>query len=388
MQKRLLFWVIMILLSSFVVEGVSYIAFGLGASALKARTYYSPKVSRSEFESYLADRHPILGWPGKTRWGKDLTATGARRSPANERLANGSSCVSLYGDSFTFSSEVTTAEAWGNLLAEQLLCRVENYAVPGYGTDQAVLRFISNTRDSSPVTILGIHPVDLTRNLNQWHLLIAGPHATFGFKPVFTERGDGLELVELPALNFEDYQRLTEDPSQYLKEEYFLPGGRGPVVVEFPYTASLFRLVWKVFGEFSLDRMMKYPKPRQWNRDRWYENDGSPNSHAASRNALIVKRFAAECNKREIRCVVLIIPDKDSLDSHIIDGIEPLDWVYSPFEDVVEVWDATTYIASKVDNELGVCKYIGERKDCKGHYNAQGYKLLADYVQQKLTASK
>lgn len=386
MQKRILFWMIMILLLSVVAEGVSYTTLHLDINAIKYRIYQPPRVSRSEFESYLVNRHPELGWPGKNSPAVNLTSTGARRSPANERLADSPVCLSLYGDSFTYGSEVKDSEAWSNLLAKRLQCRVNNYGVPGYGTDQAVLRFMGNARDDAPVTILGIYPVDLQRNLTQWHLLIAASHAVFSFKPIITERDGRVKLVGLPDLNYEDYQRLAEDPSQYLQDEYYLPGGRGGVVVEFPYTVALIRVAWRIFDELRFDRITKYPKtPRQWIRGQWYDSDGNPNSHAVFRNDLIVRQFVAECSKRKSRCVVLIIPDWESVDSHITEGIpEPLDWIYRPFKDLVEVWDATSFMASKADDELGICRYIGVRQDCQGHYNAQGYKLLADYVQQKL----
>ena len=384
MQRLLLFWTITVLLLFVVAEGVSFTTLHLDIQAIKNRIYEPPKVSRSDFESYLENRHPDLGWPGKDGFPLDLTPAGARQSPANDKLAESPVCLSLYGDSFTYGSEVGNSEAWSNLLASLLQCRVANYGVPGYGTDQAVLRFVGNAGDDSPVTILGIYPVNLQRNLNQWSLLIAGSHAAFGFKPVFSERGGEVEVVGLPDLSYEDYQRLVEDPSRYLKEEYYLPGERGGVVVEFPYTIALARLIWKIFDELNLDRMIRYPTiPRQWIRGRWYDSDGNPNSHAVRRNDLIVGKFIEECGEREKRCVVLIIPDWESLYSNLAEGIaEPLDWIYRPFEDAIEVWDATSYIASRAGDDI--CKYIGVREDCQGHYNARGYALLADYVQQKL----
>lgn len=386
MQKRFLFWTILILLLSMVAEGVSFAVLNLGIQAIRNRIYEPPRISRADFESYLENRHPELGWPGKDGFPLNLDLTGARQSPANERLAESPVCLSLYGDSFTYGSEVRDAEAWSNLLAGRLRCRVANFGVPGYGTDQAVLRFIGNRADDAPLTILGIYPVNLQRNLNQWSLLIAGPHVPFGFKPIFSERGGRAELVGLPDLTYEDYQRLAEDPSQYLKDESYLPGERGGIIVEFPYTLALVRLAWRIFDEIDFDRLAKYPAiPRQWIRGPWYASEGKPNSHAVRRTDLIVRKFVAECSERERRCVVLIIPDWESLYGNLAEGIpEPLDWIYRPFEDVVEVWDATSYIATRTGDASDVCKYIGVRRDCHGHYNAEGYRLLADYVEEKL----
>ena len=102
---------------------------------------------------------------------------------------------------------------------------------------------------------------------------------------------------------------------------------------------------------------------------------------------MIVRKFIAECDERERRCIVLIIPDWESLYGNLSEGIpEPLDWIYSSFEDAVEVWDATSYIATRAGDKHSVCKYIGVRQDCHGHYNARGNELLADYVLRKLAA--
>ncbi len=384
MLKRAVFWLIIFVPLLAVAETGSFITLKMLTNiiAFKHRIYIPPEVTEAEFEFYLEDRDPILGWPGEKRVAAEFTATGARPSPANERYSEAPICLSLYGDSYTFSSEVGADDAWGNLLAERLKCRVENYGVPGYGTDQAVLRFI-NSGDVAPVAILGIYPIDLVRNLNQWHLLTSGPHAPLGFKPVFTERDGQPELVELPKLDFAEYQQLTRDPSLYLHAEHYLPQARGPVVMEFPYTVAILRLTWKVVDSFSVAQIMDNPTdPRQWNWDPWYEQNGSPDGRAISLNALAVRQFHTECEQRQMRCVVLIIPDPASLDRYTVDGAMSLEWIYEPFQDTIEVWDATAYMASNASN--GTCAYIGVLNDCVGHYNAAGYALLADYVHQRL----
>src|SRR5216684_2372670 len=50
---------------------------------------------------------------------------------------SGHSCGSAYGDSYVGGADVATAEGWIEQLSHLLGCRVANYAVGGYGTDQA-----------------------------------------------------------------------------------------------------------------------------------------------------------------------------------------------------------------------------------------------------------
>ena len=94
--------------------------------------YIRPYFTRDTYNHYLAIRDPTLGWRAQIESSQSLDESGARRSPAFPKP--GHDCVSLYGDSFTFGAEVSDAEAWGNILAENLKCRVGNFGVNGYGT--------------------------------------------------------------------------------------------------------------------------------------------------------------------------------------------------------------------------------------------------------------
>jgi hypothetical protein len=73
----------------------------------------------------------------------------------------------MYGDSFVFGSAVDDEHSWGNQIAKRLSCRVQNFGVPGYGTDQAYLRFLHNDADQAPQVILNILFENVARNVNQ-----------------------------------------------------------------------------------------------------------------------------------------------------------------------------------------------------------------------------
>jgi hypothetical protein len=75
-------------------------------------------------------------------------------------------CVSLYGDSFTWGDEVDDVHAWGNVLSKLLHCRVSNFGVGGYGTDQAYMRFHYNKNDKPKLVILGFYTENIQRNVS------------------------------------------------------------------------------------------------------------------------------------------------------------------------------------------------------------------------------
>ena len=168
------------------------------AAVIPNDIYYRPP-SREEFATYvnLINESPGaargLGWEGPRQ---ELTEAGYRRSPAGDGF--GSPCVSLYGDSFTFGAEVSSTAAWGNRLAERLGCRVDNYGVVGYGTDQAVLRFLETPGDASPFVILSHMAENIARNVNQDRTLIYG--SGIALKPRFELTTTGIRLVKVPRL--------------------------------------------------------------------------------------------------------------------------------------------------------------------------------------------
>jgi hypothetical protein len=75
--------------------------------------------------------------------------------------------ISVFGDSFVYGTEVATQHAWPTLLDEnEPALEILNYGVPGYGPDQALLRFESEIAELRPdVAILAITTPSLTRIL-------------------------------------------------------------------------------------------------------------------------------------------------------------------------------------------------------------------------------
>jgi hypothetical protein len=80
-------------------------------------------------------------------------------------------------------------------LAARLNCRVGNFGVGGYGTDQALLRFMHNPSDPSSVAVLGIFADNIQRNVNRVRYFLVGGDPLL-IKPRFVLDDDGtLRLV-------------------------------------------------------------------------------------------------------------------------------------------------------------------------------------------------
>ncbi len=228
----------MLLVLAFLAAGaselVAYAGVLLVSRRIRPRLVWTPDVAlfEREYPEYLRMHHPVLGWPAPNDPRHD--ATGARPAPAFPN--NEPACVALFGDSFTYGAEVEDDEAWGNLLAQRLNCRVANYGVGGYGTDQAFLRFRDRADDRAPIVILGVFEDNAQRNVNRYRELLAGA-PSFSFKPRFAlnDRGE-LALLPMALPAPEDARDFIESPERFLTDEHFLPGSReGPVGPDFRF---------------------------------------------------------------------------------------------------------------------------------------------------------
>jgi hypothetical protein len=347
--------------------------------------YYSSLVGEiTDFEKYMVKRDPVLGWPSPSAFGKDpFDASGSRVIPAFSTPGN--ACASLYGDSFAWGEEVDHAHAWSNVLSVLLGCRVANYGVGGYGTDQAYLRFVSNQKDEARVVVLVIYPYDFQRNVNQYRPLVVGIHKgnIYGFKPRFVlNDSEELNLVPIPSPSKTEFVNCVRDPATYLKHEYFLPGTKaGPISFEFPYTLFLFKALQQEEVQASLLALLN-------GVPTWagYSSPGHP-SESFEITVAIGKAFGHEARKRGKIPLVVFLPTPSAVEYFKRRNI----WVYQEMADSIaregiRVIDAGPYMLKKlVDRSF--CSLLTEPEQCIGHFNVEGNKLLADLMYETISQS-
>ena len=172
-----------------VLESFSLVAFK--ADILKNRVFKGVKnLTENEFNKYLEERDHELGWPTKSRLAQKHTGNGFRKSPALELISNEQPpCLAVYGDSFAFGDELSDADAWPNQLTQIFGCKVLNYGVSAYGTDQAVMRFEKLHPDGAPALMTFID-LNLMRNRNQARGISKGLINVSRTKPIFVENSD------------------------------------------------------------------------------------------------------------------------------------------------------------------------------------------------------
>lgn len=375
-RRRLVFALVTVILMAAFLEVVSYAVttLYLPRSPLSF-TVYDPghRIAAAEIDEYFRERDPTLGWPTRGVIGTEFyDADGTRPGPASDAL--GSPCVAAFGDSFVYGTDVDDAHAWTDVLATELGCGVENFGVPGYGTDQAFLRYREHGASATEFVILGVATVDILRMVNQDRRLVWEPHAGLRLKPRFLVGSDGgLELVPLPPVAPEDVPDYVRHPERYLAHEWFLPGSAwGPVRLRFPYTLALCRSLLHV-------RVMS----RLRGEPSWlpfYEPDHP--SRALPVLGRVVDEFVAVARSRGQRPVVLIIPTGSHVPYRARTGQDPV----APFAAVLEERGVT-----HMDLTPALLEYLGERNACEifaggvgrfcaGHYNDEGSRVIAETV--------
>ncbi|MCC7372076.1 MAG: hypothetical protein IT306_26910 [Chloroflexi bacterium] len=154
-----------------------------------------------------------LGW--------NLTPSRTRRSEGNVYRINSQSIradhdyqldeapgvqrITAFGDSFTHCSESTQQDCW-TVLLEDALPRAEvlNFGVPGYGPDQALLRYgRDGQKFGGCAVIIGYFVGDIERVVNRFRPFIHPDDSVVLSKPRYVLNGSDLVLMPNPVTDLD-----------------------------------------------------------------------------------------------------------------------------------------------------------------------------------------
>lgn len=371
MEKRNIHILGTIIIVIMVIGFAELMAYVKSCQLIKYSIGFTPLDITESYESYEKRHNPRLGWlPSPSK----VDVEGSRPIPAFLDPTQKRDCVSLYGDSFTEGAWVDNEHAWSNVLSLLLNCRVANYGVSGYGTDQAYIRFLDNHEDQAKVVILGYISENLMRNVNQLRNLIS-PSTKCFLKPRFTldERGQ-LNLIPIPLLTKREYNTLRKNPGAVLSHEYFLPGGKsGFQRMRFPYTWGIIKIFPIIYRNLLLHRPTFFDL---------YQSGNS--SKAMDVTVGIMREFSREARERGKQPLILIIPTLFDIKAYHQSG----KWVYQPVVDLL-----LKQKLAFIDSGPAISHYLGGAPvetlypmEKKNHFSNKGNEILArivyDYLSQ------
>lgn len=277
-------------------------------------------------------------------------------------------CIDVFGDSWTFSAEVSKEFAWPNQLSKILGCKVNNFGVGGYGSDQATMRHELISAFSN-VSILNHLSENITRNVNQFRsFLFPYTDSIIATKPRYViNSNDDLLLIKKPEIQQSDVANLKE-LKRKLEYEYFFPDGESGIrkEVEFPYFISAMDLL---INHFHIKAKIK-DQPRHI---EFYDH-----AHPSNALALTFKIFDKFISNSKIRGqvpIITIIPtcgDLKYFNRHnklpyqiMLDDLDRRDILYYDF--------SRDFI-----RENDFYKFFNyDLKSCTAHPNKDGYALMA-----------
>jgi hypothetical protein len=364
-SKAAVFYVLLFAFLFLVAEGASRVAVAyLSTSGI----FFDQKRITQSYGEYLRVRDARLGWGPPPM---SVDPFGARKDFS--KYADSPPCMDVYGDSFTWGDEVSDKEAWATLSSDLLKCRVRNYGVPGYGTDQAYLRFLG-AKDHSKVVFLDHLSENILRNVNQFRNFIA-PIEQFGFKPRFVLHDGALSPIPLPSVPDGRVQGFLDHPELVLHDEFFLPNGSsGPISASFPYSWSLLK---------GFDNWMIRAKLAGRPLYSDFYSDAHP-SHALPLTFAILSDFRSKAEALGLHPVVMIFPTCRDFSERKKHGIFP----YAP---LIGLLDRSSIPHLDIGALLQERRLADPRRlyvTCSGHLNPEGNRLVADIVSQYLHQEK
>lgn len=261
---------------------------------------------------------PVLGWSSfpntETADGMAHHGTAGIRSASTStdyapNPRQGTLRIALFGDSFTWGAEVPDDGTWAYFLESSLNkagmdAEVLNFGVPGYGMDQAFLRWKLQGAEFSPdVVIFGFQAENGKRNLNLYRPFYAPTTDGIFSKPRFVIEADQLKLVNSPTVPPDELLDFVENFAtwEYTEYEYF-------------YDPDDFNdLVWR---KSRLVSTVIEVSSKLYNRsveaEEFYSLDREPGRLAMR----IIQDFAKDVEARGADFYVVHLPKRDALESH------------------------------------------------------------------------
>jgi hypothetical protein len=375
-SRRPLLWLILLaLLAAFAEAGSALTIWTIGSSRSRF-LIWSPDIDAlpAIWRNHDGDWDEELGWPSpRQATAPPRDADGAKRNPD---FPESDACASAYGDSFVWGDDVPLADGWIEQLSRLLGCRVANYGVSGYGTDQALIRFRRLTKDVAPVAMLGIFPENVMRNVNQYRGFFGFELDPRWLKGRFVlDRSGALTWIARPRIDLAGFIALHREPARLVPGDHFLPDTRdGPVTARFPSTLSLIRLA---------------AMPRLWTRltgrpswSAFYAADHP--SGALPLTLAIAQAFAREARARGRKPLVVMLPGESSFRAQAkFGGFEYAPLVEQLSASGVDVLDTGPALRAALGSR-SPCEMYAFPRECFGHLGVAGGGMVAQVVAAEL----
>jgi hypothetical protein len=284
--------------------------------------------------------------------------------PETRRLA-------AFGDSFTYCEEVELEDCWTTQLQRQWpRGEVLNFGVPGYGPDQAWLRYQREGRAYQPCAVLiGYLVENINRVVNRFRPFYEPAGGLVLSKPRYLLAGEGLELLPNPVENPEDLDDpLWVEDTLGPHDNWYFPG----LFVANPFDGLLTVRLSRTVAA----RRPDYEFTRDWEAQiaQAYRRQGE----AFQVTARVLREFARQVREDGATPVVLVFGSEMELRAVRQRGEK----VYAPLlewlsREGIPTIDLTDDLAAQTARS-SVSRLVGN------HYTPMGNRLVASTLARRL----
>ena len=232
-MRKLVFWVILFIISYGLVELCSYGGLNLLPKYRDISFQPDDLLSQKQIDSIkriIAQKtnytvfSSTLGWSIKQNGYSKLYKSNSQGLRSNREYEltppHGIFRITTFGDSFTHCDDVNNNETWQAIIESyQSNLEVLNFGVPGYGLDQAYLRYLEDgSQYESHITLIGFMSENIYRNVNTFRPFY---YKTTGIplaKPRFLIDNNELSFIPNYFNEVNEYNSLLNTPKEVLYE--------------------------------------------------------------------------------------------------------------------------------------------------------------------------
>ncbi len=298
----------------------------------KSTPLFRVDIKKIEKDIKLSSKNTLenTGWPTKDFALKNLEDNRYRKSQNDMK----NSCLEVYGGSYTYSFNSKNGnDSWSSKLSEDLYCSVLNYGIPGFGTDQSVIRH-EKYKSKNNISILMFVDDSLKRNMFPMLGLsydgLAKSYDKKTFKPYYKIINDDLVLVN-PNPN--DIARAID------KEKNKICLGPTSLICIFKEIYNNFKLSIKTKGKYY-QHLAKISKPlSEYMANNIEYEKNNQNKYSLNLQIKLIKKYLSNCNSIDQICFITRFP-------YMRDVAFPGRILINPVEQTMEKFFKDKYISS------------------------------------------
>lgn len=366
--------------------------FFLGSQQLKPYVLPVKNVSR-KIKKYLVSNNSctmydsFLGWssrPGSSsenglyRANSDSIRTATPHTLISNVPKQGVLRIAIFGDSYTYGSDVPFENTWGyylesNLRRQGVNAEVLNFGIAAYGMDQAFLRWLKIGQSFSPdIVIFGFCGGEIVkRNVNLIRPFLFPETGTPFSKPRFILKGEGLELINLPALPPEKVVSVMKNLVSWdlIKYEFWLNHNdykRGLL------SRSKFLSLILCFADRIKNKLVVNQKKQDF-----YSVDGE----LFQLTLKIIREFRNDVESKGAKFYIVFLPQQEDL--KLLSESNSL-----PYSKLLTYVEKEAPVIHPEYKMLEEAKNAGLKHLFIGHYSSWGNKLVADVISDYLLQQK